>query len=139
MSRTPVQAKVAMVANALLATALLGMSAQLISGVLNTWFLVSGQIPPSSYSSTSPEIQIGLGLAFNCMGLGSGLIVIIAASRMKRLTGRTFAIFASILAMLPCISPCCFMGLPVGIWSLMLLLDPTVRDAFDGRLGDMNW
>lgn len=139
MDRTGVQSRVAMVANALLATALLGMVLQLISAAFNAYFLVTGQAPPSSYGATPPALQSSFGLATNCAGLASGLLVIIAAFRMKRLTGRTLAILASILAMLPCISPCCFLGLPVGIWSLMILLDPDVRAAFDGRLGDLDW
>src|SRR5262249_34964754 len=38
---------------------------------------------------------------------------------------------AAILAMLPC-TPACFVGLPMGIWALFVLLDPKVRAAFEG-------
>ena len=37
---------------------------------------------------------------------------------------------ATILAMIPCISPCCLLGLPVGIWSLVVLLDENVKASF---------
>jgi hypothetical protein len=39
------------------------------------------------------------------------------------------ALAASILALLP-LSPCCALGLPVGLWALNTLLDPEVKAAF---------
>jgi hypothetical protein len=32
--------------------------------------------------------------------------------------------------MIPCISPCCLLGLPIGIWALVVLLKPEVKAAF---------
>ncbi|MBC8357059.1 MAG: hypothetical protein H8E66_34240 [Planctomycetes bacterium] len=56
-------------------------------------------------------------------------IVIYGATRMKQLENYKLAIAASILAMLPC-SGCCILGLPVGIWSLVVLCNPNIRAAF---------
>lgn len=39
---------------------------------------------------------------------------------------------AAILAMIPCVSPCCLLGLPLGIWALIVLLKPEVKAAFQG-------
>jgi hypothetical protein len=36
---------------------------------------------------------------------------------------------ASIFAMLPC-NPCCLLGLPIGIWALVVLSNEDVKDAF---------
>lgn len=36
----------------------------------------------------------------------------------------------SILSMVPCVSPCCLLGLPVGIWALVVLNTPEVKQAF---------
>jgi phage FluMu protein Com len=56
-------------------------------------------------------------------------IVVYGALRMKQLQNYKLAIAVSILAMLPC-SGCCILGLPVGIWSLVVLCNPTIRAAF---------
>ena len=37
---------------------------------------------------------------------------------------------ATIIAMVPCISPCCLVGLPIGIWALVVLMKPEVKAAF---------
>lgn len=129
--RADVQLRVAAAATALLATALLGMGLHLLSAAANVYAQVTGQTPLSSSGAPPPAFQSGLGLVINGVGLASGLVVSIAVIRMKRFTGHAHAIVASILAMLPCISPCCFLGLPIGAWSLMTLLSPDVRAAFD--------
>jgi hypothetical protein len=56
--------------------------------------------------------------------------IIFAAIKMKDMEQWGLAVAASILAMIPCISPCCIIGLPVGIWCLTVLMRPEVKDAF---------
>lgn len=56
-------------------------------------------------------------------------IVVFGAIRMKQLKNYNLAIAASILAMLPC-SACCILGLPVGIWSLVVLCNRDIHAAF---------
>ena len=68
------------------------------------------------------------GFAF--VGLIFDAFVIYAALKMKELTQWSIAVAASILAMVPCISPCCIIGLPVGIWCLVVLMRPEVKAAF---------
>jgi hypothetical protein len=38
---------------------------------------------------------------------------------------------AAILAMIPCLSSCCIVGLPLGIWALVVLSKPEVKSEFD--------
>ena len=56
--------------------------------------------------------------------------IIFAALKMKDMQQWSLAVAASVLAMIPCISPCCIVGLPIGIWCLMVLMRPEVKDAF---------
>jgi O-antigen ligase len=56
--------------------------------------------------------------------------IIFAALKMKDLKQWGLVVAASILAMLPCISPCCVIGLPIGIWCLVVLMRPEVKDSF---------
>jgi hypothetical protein len=64
------------------------------------------------------------------VGLGFDGLVIFGAMKMKQLQSYGLAIAASIIAMLPCISCGCLLGLPIGIWSLVTLSKPEVKSAF---------
>jgi len=52
------------------------------------------------------------------------------ASKMQSLTSYQFAFTAAILAMVPCLSPCCLLGLPFGIWALVVLNKPEIKSQF---------
>jgi hypothetical protein len=56
-------------------------------------------------------------------------VILVGAVKMKRLENYGLAMAASIIAMLPC-SLCCIAGLPIGIWSLVVLSKPEVKSAF---------
>jgi hypothetical protein len=64
------------------------------------------------------------------VGIFSWAFVIFGAVKMKKLQGRGLAIAASIVAMLPCGYLCCVIGLPIGIWSLVVLNKPDVKSFF---------
>jgi hypothetical protein len=57
-------------------------------------------------------------------------IILWGGAKMKQLENYALAITASVLAMIPCLSPCCLLGLPLGIWALVILLKPEVKAAF---------
>ncbi len=60
----------------------------------------------------------------------TNLLIIGGAVQMIRFKTWGFALAASILAMLNFGTFCCVLGLPVGIWSLVILLQPDVKQAF---------
>jgi len=70
------------------------------------------------------------GVAFCFVGLLVAGFIIYASLKMKALTQWSLCIAASIIAMIPCISPCCIVGLPIGIWCLVVLTKPEVRASF---------
>jgi hypothetical protein len=70
------------------------------------------------------------GVAFCFVGLLVAGFIIYASLKMKGLTQWSLCIAASIIAMIPCISPCCIVGLPIGIWCLVVLTKPEVKTAF---------
>lgn len=71
----------------------------------------------------------GMGIAMAILGLAVWGFVAWAALKMKALQQWTAAIVASVVAMIPC-SCACILGLPIGIWSLVILLKPEVKAAF---------
>jgi hypothetical protein len=74
----------------------------------------------------------GLGILFALIQLGVSGFVVWAALQMKELRNWTMSVTASILAMIPCIGPCCLIGIPIGIWSLVVLMKPEVKAVFSG-------
>ena len=73
-----------------------------------------------------------IGLVFNFIAIAVGVVILLGALKMKRLESHGFAMAASILALVPCTSPCCVIGIPVGIWALVVLAKPEVKGAFQG-------
>jgi hypothetical protein len=59
-----------------------------------------------------------------------GLLILVGGVKLMNLSGTGLPITASILAMIPCTSSCCcLIGLPAGIWALIVLNRPDVRAA----------
>jgi hypothetical protein len=54
------------------------------------------------------------------------------ALKMKNLENFGLSMAAAIIAIIPCFGPCCCLGIPVGIWSLVVLNKPEVKSAFRG-------
>ncbi len=80
------------------------------------------------------QIEALIGGGFNIFGIIIALAVagVIAFGALKMKSGEswTWGLAASILAMIPCVSPCCFLGLPIGIWAIVILNKPEVKAAF---------
>ena len=70
------------------------------------------------------------GIATSVIATICGIVIIIGSVKMMRLQSYGFAMTACILAMLPITSPCCCLGLPIGIWGIVVLCDPQVKAAF---------
>ena len=68
------------------------------------------------------------------INLVTGILIIIGALQMMRLKSYGGAMMASVLALLPC-GPLILVGIPIGIWSLVVLNREKVKAAF-GAGGD---
>jgi len=62
--------------------------------------------------------------------LTMSILVLVGALRMKALRSYEFAMIAALLALLPCVTSCCLIGLPFGIWAIIILRRPTVKNQF---------
>ena len=72
-----------------------------------------------------------LGIASYLFALAMSALVLIGASKMQSLRSFEFAFAAAILAIVPCLTPCCILGLPFGIWALAVLNKPEVKSQFN--------
>ena len=58
------------------------------------------------------------------------VLVLVGALRMKALRSYEFSMIAAILALFPCVTPCCLIGLPFGIWAIIVLRKPGIKGQF---------
>jgi len=63
--------------------------------------------------------------------LALAALIIYGALQMKKLVNFKLCLAAAIIALAPCVSPCCLVGLPVGIWALVVMNRPEVKAAFE--------
>jgi hypothetical protein len=91
-----------------------------------------GQIPGGGNNQQN-QMQVAAngvsGVIGAIVGIVFSVIILVGAGKMKRLENYGFAMASSIIAMLPC-TACCILGLPFGIWSLVVLNKPEVKDSF---------
>ncbi|NIN93339.1 hypothetical protein GTO36_10265 [bacterium] len=100
----------------------------LIAGVFETGI---ESIKAHRYFEEYSDLAEGAaGIALCFVGLLVAGFIIYASLKMKELTQWGLCVAASIIAMIPCISPCCIVGLPIGIWCLVVLTKPEVKAAF---------
>ena len=88
-------------------------------------------------SSGSPELDRIIQMSSGGVGVLSGILhiacsvfLLFAALKMKKLESYGVVMAGTIMAMLPCVSPCCILGLPFGIWSLVVLNQADVKGSF---------
>jgi len=83
--------------------------------------------PPNQAEQVGRAVGFVIGFSFV---IGWWIVVFFGALKMKKLQSHGLAVTSSILAMIPCGGLCCLFGLPLGIWSLVVLNRPEVKDAF---------
>ncbi len=74
----------------------------------------------------------GIGIAVAIFGLLVSTLILIGGIKMKKLESYGWAMTASVISVIPCVSPCCYglVGIPIGIWALVVLSKPEVKSAF---------
>jgi hypothetical protein len=114
----------------------------LVTGIIGAFFAGLGLIASIVGMGIAPfireeipdryaEIWEGsVGAAGSIVEIIVAAFIIYAALKMRELKQWEVSLAASIVAMIPCISPCCILGLPIGIWALVVLLRPEVKNAF---------
>jgi len=117
-------------ATCLMVTAVLGLLFQ-VAGIFGHAMRFGPFMPPAVQKEWMLMAFMGPpAIAFIAIGVIMSIVVLVGAIKMKGLENYGLALTASILALIPCTSPCCFLGLPFGIWALVVLSDPVVKAAF---------
>lgn len=112
----------------------IGVAMHLLGIVLNllgVGMMAAGNVPDGGGADKGMVLAQGIGSVVGAgVGLGLDALVLYGALKMMNLQQYGLAMAASIVAMLPCISLGCCIGLPVGIWSIVVLVKPEVKSAF---------
>jgi hypothetical protein len=85
------------------------------------------QIEKAKNRDKTPEIAMSV--AQTVVQIAGSIVVLLGALRMRALKSWGLALTGAILACTPC-SGCCIVGLPFGIWALVVLNDASVKAAF---------
>jgi uncharacterized membrane protein YhaH (DUF805 family) len=114
---------------ALMVTAGIGIALAIVGLLMNLLGAGMGAAQGGEEGAMS-MMSGGVGIVQSIVGIAVGVVVLMGAMKMKRLESYGFAMTAAILAMIPCVSPCCLLGLPFGIWAVVVLNDANVKAAF---------
>jgi uncharacterized Tic20 family protein len=76
------------------------------------------------------SFQGPLSLVTNGIALVVGVFIIFGAMKMMKGQSYGMSLTAAIVAMIPCLSACCIVGLPIGIWATVVLSSADVKNAF---------
>jgi hypothetical protein len=133
-NRAVAAAKVNGPAIGLMVTAGIGILGQLISlvmHVLGTGMNMASMAGDAQVPDAVANMMGGtLGVLGSVMGILVGGLIFYGAMKMRALQSWGLSLAAAIVAMIPCLSPCCCLGLPIGIWALVVLLDNNVKASF---------
>jgi hypothetical protein len=107
-------------------------------GVLNGIYSLinGGKNPMASQFANNPQAAEwaaraqSSGPIFAIVAILCSAFIIFGALKMKNLQSRNLAMAAAILACIPCLSPCCCVGIPFGIWALVVMNKPEVKGSF---------
>jgi hypothetical protein len=118
-------------ATALIVTGILGICLQVLGIIFNLIQMTVGvQIAHQGPEAIPVMFGTGINLVFGAIFMAIGVVVVVGATKMKNLENYSLAMASAIIAVIPCISPCCLLGLPFGIWALVVLNDSSVKAAF---------
>lgn len=110
---------------------ILGQLASLVLHMLGTGLNMANMAGSSDMPDAVANMMSGtLGVIGSVMGILIGGLIFFGAMKMRQLNNWGLALASAILAMIPCLSPCCCLGLPIGIWALVVLLDNNVKASF---------
>ena len=120
---------------ALIITASLGIAYYTFSGLLTLFtggVMFQHELPPDvppQMRALIAGMQGPLAGASNLLVAALNGVVLFGAIKLLRLQNHGLVMVAVVAAMLPC-SCCCLLGLPFGIWALVVLNKPEVKSHF---------
>jgi hypothetical protein len=115
---------------ALLVTGILGIVVQLLNLVLLMVGVGMSAVYGGGEEGLQTMVQGPVGMISAVIGAAVGGLIIYGSLQMMKLKNHPLCKATTIVAMIPCVSPCCLLGLPFGIWALVVISKPEIEAAF---------
>jgi hypothetical protein len=107
---------------------LVASAASLMMQLAGVSFIPRGNMPDDAWAQLFSGT---VGVISSIISIGIGALVLFGGLKMKKLESFGLAVTASILGIVPCTAGlCCVLGLPIGVWALIVLFKPEVKSAF---------
>lgn len=104
---------------------MLGLGAETLNKLVD-----QADLPPALKNMQSSGSSAA-NVVINLFQLAINGLVVFGALQMKNRKNWGLAVAAAVIAMIPCFnSCCCLLGLPAGIWSLVILMKPEIKAQF---------
>jgi hypothetical protein len=117
----------------LIATAVIGFvvaAGALLQAMLGTAIAMPPDVPPE-FRKFLEGMTGALGFVNAIFAAALSTVILMGGLKLRKLQSFGLCIAAAIIALVPCISPCCCIGLPVGIWVLVVMNSADVKPYFD--------
>ena len=83
---------------------------------------------PANETERTAQMAGALAASFTILALQ--VVIIVGAYNLQHLQKYSLAMTAAIISCIPCCSPCVVLGIPFGIWALVLLNDSSIKRHF---------
>jgi hypothetical protein len=94
---------------------------------------LTGHVQPFNqpqHDATELAFGFSVYVVAGVVGLVLNSVILFGAAKMKKLESYGLSLAAAIIAVIPCLSPCCLLGVPFGIWAIVVLSDSSVKASF---------
>lgn len=71
-----------------------------------------------------------MGIVTNLLTIAIGVLILFGGIKMRKLENYGLAMTAAILSIIPCTTSCCLVGIPIGVWAMVVLFKPEVKSSF---------
>ncbi len=110
----------------------LGVLGLVVDGVLLSTGL-DQQLDEIQNGSLPKRTQILIRSAWGIVLIAASGFVLYGSIAMRRLQNYRLSRMAAMVAAIPCVGPCCLLGIPFGIWAFVVLGKPEVQQAFENQ------
>lgn len=92
--------------------------------------VLSGRIPFPGPMKMQMQTQLQAAVAVDSLSILTGLAMLVGSWQMLQGKSYAFSPVTAVLAVIPCLSPCLVLGIPSGIWALVILADEQTKANF---------
>lgn len=101
-----------------------------IADLVLSIFLLTGQLPFPGRMPGQMHTQLQMAVVVDSLSILTGLAMLVGSWQMLQDKSYAFSLITAVLAVIPRLSPCLVLGIPFGIWALIVLADEQTKANF---------